>query len=91
MAYPMMPWPTFADFRARLVAEFGCTYKELPGQLSVNGCDPETVCYLERKVEDEMRRYAVVLKDDERVAPSVIRSICARLELDPRKFGLTLG
>jgi len=87
----MIKWPTFSDFRARLVNDFQCTYRELPGKLSVNDSAPQTICYLQREVNGEVRRYAVALTDDERVAPSVIRSICTHLGIDTEEFGLSLG
>ena len=91
MPYPMIPWPTFAEFRDRLVSEFQCEYKELPDSLALATNDPEPVWYFERAVGDIPRRYAVFIADDEPVPPSVIRSICARLKVDPSAFGLHLG
>ena len=89
MAYPMVPWPTFSEFRERLVSEFGCRYVHVPdGQMFVNG---NPVGELERKVDGKVRRYAVCYDDDYRIAPSVVRSICTQLHVDPDAFGMNLG
>lgn len=91
MAYPMVQMPTFAEFRGRLVGEFGCTYEQLPDPLIVNDGAPATVRYLKRIVGEVPLTYSVFFDEDERLMPSAIRSICARLEIDPSAFGLTLG
>ncbi len=85
MAYPFIEWPSFGDLRQRLLDEFGCTYDRVG---TINGAD--TWC-LARVVDGENRRYGVMYQDHERLAPSVVRSICARLKVDPKAFGLTLG
>ena len=87
----MIQAPTFADFRDRLVNEIGCKYSQLPGSMSINDGEPKPIFYFERDAGGEIRRYAVAIPDDERLTPSVIRSICARLAVDPAKFGLNLG
>ena len=87
MAYPMVQWPTFGEFRQRLERDFGCRYVA-DGQVSVNG-DP--VARLERDLNGSTRRYAVFYGDDERLAPSVVRSICAQLQVDSAAFGFPIG
>lgn len=91
MAYPMMKWPTFAEFRQRLEAEFNCKYRELPVKLTINGGVPEPIRYFEREVEGEKRRFSIWYPDDERIAPHVIRAVCRRLGIEPAAFGLILG
>lgn len=49
------------------------------------------VFYFERKVGEETRIAAAHYPDDEVLTFSVIRSVCARLGIDPREFGLELG
>jgi len=87
----MIKWPTFAEFRQRLEAEFNCKYRELPVRLAINGGVPEPIRYFEREVEGEKLRYSVWYPDDERIGPFVIRPICRKLKIDPKAFGLTLG
>jgi len=87
----MMKFPTFGEFRAKVVAEFGAAYKQLPDSLCINDGEPEPVHYLERSSNGQVRRYAVAIRDDEKLAPSVLRSLCKRLDLDPKDFGLHLG
>lgn len=91
MAYPMIQFPTFAEFKDRLTSEFGCEYKQLPHSLAVGDGEPQPINYFERVVGGETRRYVVFIPDDERLVPSVIRSICAALRLNPADFGLNLG
>lgn len=87
----MIQWPTFAEFRDRLVNEVGCKYSQLPASMSIHDSEPKPIFYFERDAGGEMRRYVVAIPDDERLAPSVIRSICRRLAVDPAMFGLTIG
>jgi hypothetical protein len=48
--------------------------------------------YLERQVGVETLRYPICIGgEQERLVPSMIRSICAALDLDPADFGLELG
>lgn len=91
MPYPMIQWPTFTDFRDRLIKEAGCKYLQLPASVAINEGDPNPVFYFERDFEGEVRRYVVAIPDGERLAPSTIRSICNRLGVDPAMFGLELG
>ena len=92
MAYPMIQWPMFTEFRDHLVNEVGCKYSQLPGSVSVDDGEPRPIFYFERDLGDgDVRRYAVAIPDNQRLAPSVIRSICKRLAVDPAMFGLTLG
>ena len=91
MAYPMIQWPTFPEFRDRLVNEFACKYIQLPASMTINDGEPKPVFYFEREFRDEVRRYVVAIPDDARLEPSVIRTICKRLGIDPAAFGLVLG
>jgi hypothetical protein len=87
----MIQWPLFTEFRDRLLNEFECKYIQLPGAITIDDGDPKPIFYFEREAGGEVRRYAVAIPDDERLAPSVIRSICRRLAVDPKAFGLVLG
>ena len=85
MAYPFIEWPTFGAFRERLLREFECQYDTVG---MINGAP---VGCLRRTVDGKTRRYGVTFSDHERLAPSVVRSICARLAIDVKGFGFTLG
>ena len=85
MAYPFIDWPTFGAFRQRLVEEFGCEYHEVA---TINS---DRVNRLRRTVDGDVRDYGVTYGDDERVTPTVLRSICRRLDVDVKEFGLNLG
>lgn len=87
MAYPMVQWITFGDFRQRLEGEFDCRYVT-DEQVSVNGTQ---FGELERAIGGRTRRYAVSYTDEYLLAPSVVRSICAHLHVNPVEFGLTIG
>lgn len=92
MAYPMMKhWPTFSEFRAKVVEQYGGSYKQLPGSLCINDGEPGPIFYLERESGGAVRRYSVAIQDSEQLSPSVLRSLCKRLDIDPKDFGLTLG
>ena len=86
-AYPFMQWPTFEELRQRLLDEYGCKYVPLDGTT----LNEAAVYCLERTVDGVVKRYGVMYESDERLAPTVVRSICHRLKVDPREFGLTIG
>ena len=88
MAYPMVPWPAFGEFRQRLEYDFGCRYVT-DEEVSVNGAP---IALLERDIDDgSTRRYVVTYSEDYRLAPSVVRSICSHLHVDSAVFGFTIG
>jgi len=87
----MMQLPTFAEFKYRLSKEFDCAYKVLPGSLSMADGPAEPVNYFERTIGGETFRKTISYPDDERLMPSVIRSVCDALKIDKSKFGLDLG
>lgn len=79
MAYPFGQMPTWRELRDELVAKHGCT-------LNAVRVDGAELPYVER-VADGKTFTAVMqgaLQDDQRLTPSVIRSMCARLGLDVR-------
>ena len=91
MAYPFVRALTFDEFAQELATNFGCVLRESRGVLSrANGEPPERVRYFERQYNGKVLQCAVVPSGD-RLTPSVVRSICARLAIDPDFFGLTLG
>jgi len=93
MPYPMTPLPSFAEFRQKLESEWNCEYKTLPEKLTDEKGNEHAVRYLERDLGGRVARYVVECDEDEILVPSLIRSICARLEIDPRELniGFDLG
>jgi hypothetical protein len=75
-----------------MVKEFNCKYIKLAAKVrDPNGAERE-IHYFERKVDKVViRAVGPDLKDEERVAYSVVRSLCVKLKIDPAEFGLVLG
>ncbi len=91
MPYPHSQRPTFPELRSILEDEYGCefkTYFNIINELNVS----YPVTYFEREMAEETLTYVVVFPEDEdeRIELSFLRSICARLRIDPGRFGLTL-
>ena len=76
MPYPMTQAPTWAQFKTRCANEFGCTVQAVVGK---------TV-----KISNGHGSTIILLEDHERLTPSMIRNSCAKLGLDPKRFGLNL-
>lgn len=92
MAYPFTAAIHYGEFKDRIAREFDVTTVRLRGTL----IDPQgavhDVYYFERRVGDRVLRAPVPdLPDDTIVLFSVMRSVCARLEISARAFGLELG
>lgn len=91
MAYPFMPFPTFADFKARLETEFGCRFV-IGDDLCDGDGDSQPITYFEREVDGKVVRCVVSVAGEEtRVATLFIRNVCKRLKIAPKEFGLELG
>ncbi|TMA72130.1 MAG: hypothetical protein E6J67_20905 [Deltaproteobacteria bacterium] len=91
MPYPMVQMPTWSDFQARLTGEFKCTFgtQKFPA-----GTTPlPSVPFVARVVNGTTYRcvFDMPAASNTRVALSVLRSICAKLRIDPAAFGLVLG
>ena len=59
-----------------------------------NGDPPERVHYLERVIDGKAVQCVLISPGgnvDARMTPTVVRSICARLGIDPAFFGFTIG
>ncbi len=92
MAYPFAKAPTFAELRDRLVKEFNCKHIKLTANVRDPKGTEQEIYYFERTVNKVViRAVGPDLKDEERVAYSVIRSLCVKLKIDPAEFGLVLG
>ena len=86
MAYPFVPSLPFGEFRGKLISEYACRWDVLPISYS-----PRRLGVLERDVSGQTLDYVTDMEDADRVLPSTLRSICARLKIDPADFGLVLG
>ena len=92
MAYPFAKVPLYGEVKQRLEKEFGCTFKKADGKLIAPDGSEHDVYYFERTVKEKtLRAAAPDLTDKDFVLWSVLRSLCARLEIDPTAFGLNLG
>ncbi len=88
MAYPLIKFPTFAEFIGKLRDKRGIELNDLDGDLSKNGEPSISIHYLQGEVNGKTIRCVVDIQDyDAPVAPSLHRSICARFELDQEEFG----
>ena len=66
MAYPFVKAPTFAEFKHRLINEFGCEYKTLDAMLTDNKGHMPEVRYFEREIsKEDVRRVAVDFPDEQ--------------------------
>lgn len=82
--------PTFGGFREALEQEFDCSFKQIVIPNVNNESFP--IDYFERTVEGKKYLCVVSIENDnEVVTPSVLRSVCKRLKIDPAEFGLHLG
>lgn len=92
MAYPFAKVPLYGEFKQRLEKEFGCKYLKAEGTLVGPDKREHAVYYFERILKDKtLRASAPDLNDKDYILWTVIRSLCARLEIDPAAFGLDLG
>jgi hypothetical protein len=92
LPFPFTYLPTFAELKFILVREYGCEFKSdmvLVDELN----DSYPLTYFERTVEGEVLDFAIVIPADEeeRIAPSFLRSICVRLKIPLVRFHLEAG
>lgn len=92
-AYPFAPAPTWSDFVDALTQRFGVTVRTHPTTVLVSPKgDQLPLKFLERKADGDTWQVPLQPHDPgDRVLPSVIRSTCTNLGIDPMFFGLTLG
>ena len=91
MAYPFVKFPSFGEFRKILEDEFACEYKKLDGVLVDPDGNDHEVFYFERVIGKKTLFAPVDMDNDTILTPSVLRSICARLEIPVQRFGFVLG
>lgn len=93
MSYPFVPMPTLLEFIARAVQKFGAEQQEIqapffgpqgPGQDQIKG--------LLRRLPSGKILVAVLpeIDDNQTLTPTVLRSLCALLEIPPSEFGLDI-
>ena len=92
MPYPF-GFPSLAGFQRSLKEKFQCEYKTLPSKLKDEEGNEHEITYFERNFEQQKLRCVVVLAKTEYILPSVVRSICRRLKINPKDLdiGLHLG
>jgi hypothetical protein len=83
--YPFIYFPTWREVIDRLEKEHQITFHQTGVGKGV------FVQYFEHKTGKETYRHVVSFSDEnERLLPSVMRSLCANLRLSPKFFGLEL-
>ena len=89
--YPFAPLPSFSEMKAKLEG-YGCVF-HCSGNVNSPEGDSYPLNYIERIVDEQSLTYVFVLDDEDeaKVTWYLIRSICARLKIDPKEFGLDLG
>lgn len=86
LAYPFTKLPTFFEFRERLEKDYKCKYKIDDDKT------PFPIQYFEKGSGKKKITCAVSFNNDaEILTPSVLRSICKRLKINPKHFGLLIG
>lgn len=86
MPVPTAHYTTFARFREHLIS-IGCAYGPL-----VIGFSRDPLVYFENPKSRRPIPPSAVMKklaDDDEVKPTVIRSVCDQLDIDPAEFGFT--
>jgi hypothetical protein len=91
VAYPFSKVPLYGEVKQRLEKEFGCKYLRADGKLVGPDKREHAVYYFERVLKNKtLRASAPDLGDKDHILWSVLRSLCARLEVDLAAFGLDL-
>jgi hypothetical protein len=99
VAYPFIYCPSWREVIDRLQAEHQITFHQTPPIQAPDGkpvqiSDGEnlTIQYFEHSANGTTFRCVVCFDDEnERILPSMMRSICSTLRLSPTFFGLELG
>jgi hypothetical protein len=92
MAYPFIQYPTFNELIGRLTStEFNCTLETMDLPMTDKYGEGHSIHYLRRVIDNLEYTYVLHICDiEDRLTPSLLRSIIARLKLDPKAFGLVL-
>jgi len=89
--YACLILPSLGEFRAILEKEFDCKYKKLDGVLVDPDGKEHEVYYFERKIGKKTLFVPADVPDDNVLTPSVLRSLCSRLQISLDRFGFILG
>jgi hypothetical protein len=90
VAYPFIYHPTWREVIDRLKNECQITFHTTGKVQSPKG-EIAPVQYFEHKTKEGVFRHVVVFTDEnERLLPSMIRSLCANLRISPKLFGMEL-
>lgn len=88
MAFPFIKFPTFAEFIERLRDEHNILFKDLDGAIAKEGSAPISIHFLEGTSDGKTIQCVVDIQDyDDRITPSMHRSICARFGLNQECLG----
>ena len=92
MAYPFTQMPTFGEFIARITDEHKAKIRKINSTLS-GPRGKAKIEFLMRTGKDGEIKVAIIpnLREDEHLTPSVLRSLCAQLDVPYTDFGLTLN
>jgi hypothetical protein len=93
MAYPFVQLPTFGEFIGRLTSnEYKCSFETDTFPMTDGDGDTHSIHYLKREVDGETIKCVIEIEDfDQRLSFTLLRSVCARLKINVKDFGLTLG
>ena len=91
MAYPFLKLPTLGEFLDIAISKHGAKENKTA---KVQGLHGQTeIRYLIRECSNGKKALAVIpdIKNEERLTPSVLRSLCNCLEISLKEFGFDLG
>jgi len=89
LAYPFIPLPSFDEFILKLKKKYKCEYKTF--SIKLNGKTVK-IEYFERSYYKKKIKCVVSIENkNDIIPPTLLRSICNRLKIDPKDFGLHLG
>lgn len=83
--------PKVGEFIAKACGNHGCKLTTLPHSIQNDSGSSYEVRSLSRSVDGKKLTYALANDDSDVMTPSLLRSICARLEMPIEDFGLNLG
>ena len=94
MAYPFVPFQRLGIFKEKVLGREDISFIEKEGSVGDSEGNVYHVDVLERRTKDG-RTLRLPLQcpggDDTVLSHTVLRSYCARLEIDPSMFGFDLG
>jgi len=88
VSYPFAPAITYGEFKARAVRDFGCRIENATMRNVISG--KEMTSEVIRRT-DGAKRVVCDIGDQDRLAPTVLRSLCQGLNIPAECFGLELG